>query len=581
MPHTPNSTKRKKRKEHGFRIAVLLLAALLTFSAALAASVRAEGPVYDKELAAQIEREALALLEGQFQAEQALSLSIQETIVVPGSARVDVQLSMIQEEAGEVQDLIHVFALHDGTRPLQVFREPSASFYLYADEVSRELLPRERLEFWKRLRAEESKAASDAAAACSDCSYIYKLPWDGGVIRGVCQDDNNHFDFQLLSGTQVRAARGGTVYVKRASEDGGCCSSSCDVYNNYVCITHCDGSYGWYLHLKFGGITVNTGNYVLQGDCLGLSGNTGWSCGAHLHFNVSKQSNNTGDWYTVSFVEGAMPAKPANCGYYNAPNTPASQNSTAPCGSVPGTCCGCLPAACCSGGLASAANPWGRAVHVAVSEAAMLAPPAVAAVQPTLPAAPSPVVPTGYGALAVEVVERAPVVSERALPVEPVAAPAAVAREPVDPLRVAPASANYLIPKAVFGSGGGPKASTNYRMNGTQGQTTDLSLRQSSSYRLIPGYWGAVSATPPGSLGGVNDDGLVNSTDALIILTADVGLDTSAFCPMNCGDVNGDGLVNSTDALIVLTYDVGLPVPFPLGAGACPTTVTQPPGCNP
>ncbi len=82
-------------------------------------------------------------------------------------------------------------------------------------------------------------------------------------------------------------------------------------------------------------------------------------------------------------------------------------------------------------------------------------------------------------------------------------------------------------------------------------------------------------------LGGVNDDGLVDSTDALIILTADVGLDTTQFCPMNCGDVNGDGFVDSTDALIVLTYDAGLSVPFPVGQPGCPADITQPAGCGP
>ncbi len=85
----------------------------------------------------------------------------------------------------------------------------------------------------------------------------------------------------------------------------------------------------------------------------------------------------------------------------------------------------------------------------------------------------------------------------------------------------------------------------------------------------------------PATLGGVNDDGLVDSTDALIILTADAGLNTSQFCPMNCGDVNADGLVNSTDALIILTYDVGMSVPFPVATGSCPSSITQPPGCSP
>jgi hypothetical protein len=83
-------------------------------------------------------------------------------------------------------------------------------------------------------------------------------------------------------------------------------------------------------------------------------------------------------------------------------------------------------------------------------------------------------------------------------------------------------------------------------------------------------------------LGDVNRDGQVTSTDALIILSGDVGLNIVQFCPVNCGDVNGDGQVTSTDALIILTYNVGITVPFPVGqAGVCPVNVTPCPGCNP
>jgi hypothetical protein len=83
------------------------------------------------------------------------------------------------------------------------------------------------------------------------------------------------------------------------------------------------------------------------------------------------------------------------------------------------------------------------------------------------------------------------------------------------------------------------------------------------------------------TLGDVNADGAGNSTDALIILSADVGMNTTYFCPMNCGDVNQDGYVDSTDALIILSYDVGMTVPFPIGQLGCPSSVTQPAGCNP
>jgi hypothetical protein len=81
-------------------------------------------------------------------------------------------------------------------------------------------------------------------------------------------------------------------------------------------------------------------------------------------------------------------------------------------------------------------------------------------------------------------------------------------------------------------------------------------------------------------LGDTNCDDNRNSTDALIILSCDVGLNTAQFCPMNCGDVNTDGLINSTDALIILSYDVGMSVLFPVGQSGCNSTVIQCEGCK-
>ncbi len=97
---------------------------------------------------------------------------------------------------------------------------------------------------------------------------------------------------------------------------------------------------------------------------------------------------------------------------------------------------------------------------------------------------------------------------------------------------------------------------------------------------LHPNWWTYLFGEPA-ALGDANEDGLVNSTDALIVLSADVGMNTSSYCPMNCGDVNADGLVNSTDALVALSYDAGMSVPFRVGQPGCPSSVTQPPGCSP
>jgi hypothetical protein len=81
-------------------------------------------------------------------------------------------------------------------------------------------------------------------------------------------------------------------------------------------------------------------------------------------------------------------------------------------------------------------------------------------------------------------------------------------------------------------------------------------------------------------LGDVNHDSFVNSTDALIVLSADADINVSSYCPMNCGDVNSDGLVNSTDALVILSFDAGMSVPFPVEQLGCPASITPPAGCD-
>jgi hypothetical protein len=105
-------------------------------------------------------------------------------------------------------------------------------------------------------------------------------------------------------------------------------------------------------------------------------------------------------------------------------------------------------------------------------------------------------------------------------------------------------------------------ATTSFKLNGS---TATLTLE---------------AAQTAGVLGDVNGDGLADSTDALIILSCDVGIDTSQYCPMSCGDVNANGLVDSTDALIIVSHDVGIAVPFPVGEEGCPSSVTPCPGCT-
>lgn len=57
-------------------------------------------------------------------------------------------------------------------------------------------------------------------------------------------------------------------------------------YGNYIKIKHANGYYTLYAHLK--SVDVKNGDYVKQGQKIGVMGATGHAVGRHLHFEVRK-----------------------------------------------------------------------------------------------------------------------------------------------------------------------------------------------------------------------------------------------------------------------------------------------------
>lgn len=81
-------------------------------------------------------------------------------------------------------------------------------------------------------------------------------------------------DFPVPSGTPVYAAADGVIL--EAGWGGA--------YGEHILIEHGDGSGSLYAHLSF--LQHGVGTTVTAGQLIGLSGNTGYSTGPHVHFEI-------------------------------------------------------------------------------------------------------------------------------------------------------------------------------------------------------------------------------------------------------------------------------------------------------
>ena len=135
--------------------------------------------------------------------------------------------------------------------------------------------------------------------AVPDPNAVYLLPYKHGTKHKVEQGYFGKFshssrygeyaiDFDMKVGTPILASRGGLVVETKDDSNIRGLSRSYAKYGNYILIYHTDGTFARYLHLKLGGCIVKPGDRVIAGQTIGYSGNTGWSSGPHLHFQVSR-----------------------------------------------------------------------------------------------------------------------------------------------------------------------------------------------------------------------------------------------------------------------------------------------------
>lgn len=104
------------------------------------------------------------------------------------------------------------------------------------------------------------------------------VEWFGGHVTSGFHDPSrpghNGVDFSLVEGTPIRSTWEGTVVYAGWSDAG---------YGNLVIVQNGDWQ-TYYGHLS--AFSVGVGQDLQTGTVLGLSGNTGWSTGPHLHYEV-------------------------------------------------------------------------------------------------------------------------------------------------------------------------------------------------------------------------------------------------------------------------------------------------------
>lgn len=162
---------------------------------------------------------------------------------------------------------------------------------------------------WKYKNVHYTWSWGDARARHDD-SVLYQLPFEPGHPVRVIQAYDGAFshngpmryavDFALSEGSLVRAAREGVVVeavytFKTAGTDASYREQD---KANRVLVRHSDGTLGYYGHLKPGGVFVKEGQSISAGKLIGISGNTGYSQGPHLHFEVRTQVDGR-QWQTL------------------------------------------------------------------------------------------------------------------------------------------------------------------------------------------------------------------------------------------------------------------------------------------
>ncbi len=161
-----------------------------------------------------------------------------------------------------------------------------------------------------RFRLSYTSVPGDPGAR-PDLKQRYQLPFRrgerflvgqafGGVVSHTDEQSFYAVDLGMPEGTPVLAARDGIVmHVEEDFFGAGLDAQKYASRANSVRVLHEDGTMAVYAHLALESVAVRPGRVVTAGELLGLSGNTGYSSGPHLHFAI--QHNDAGRLKSLPF----------------------------------------------------------------------------------------------------------------------------------------------------------------------------------------------------------------------------------------------------------------------------------------
>ena len=127
-----------------------------------------------------------------------------------------------------------------------------------------------------------------------DSKYRFSSPF-GWRFHPIYHTQKMHTGVDLVmdSGTPLYATGDGVVHTVKSEATG---------YGRQIVIDHGFGYKTRYAHMQE--VILKVGTPVKRGDCVGFSGNTGSSTGAHLHYEVLYKDNqvNPANYYDLSMT---------------------------------------------------------------------------------------------------------------------------------------------------------------------------------------------------------------------------------------------------------------------------------------